>query len=645
VQTRLSEEAEEAGDVSGQILLTSYQHTAVDNVADASSVYGLPAVRIGGKGQRDERLGDHTDRWRQTVINRLDQTIAESSYSEPPGIALREVSRKLATYQIDPGSITETIDLLEEVEERARPHVSGSVLETLREKRRDLQLTVTRHASDTDPATLLSRIRALRTESETFQDDGPQTAEELLFGSLSRLSLSDEDEELLERAADWVSDDPPPFLDELKGLKDQLIDQVLRERRDTRKDLRNSDVESILQAIVSELHDAAETTSDGAIIAARNFQHALENEPSAIREAVATYSAVLASTCSQADSGLLKEAKGLDYGEVPHFETVVVDEAARSNPLDLFIPLSMAERRIVLVGDQNQLPHMLEPGVQDELSEEVSDDEEETLRQSLFERLYEYALDLEEKDGVRRCVRLNEQYRMHPILGDYVGDNFYADDESGGLDSPLGAEEYQHDLARHEGKVAAWVDVPHSEGGEIRGKSKSRPVEARQVAKELKMLLRQDQEERYSFGVITFYRAQLERINEALVDANISEETEEGYRVRDEWRRYEKEDGSVENRIEVGTVDAFQGKEFDVVLLSTTRSCASPPESEQQAYRKYGHIMRPNRLCVAMSRQKRLLVVVGDAGTATTEAAEKHISALYNFHQLCTTDAGHVQSL
>mgnify|MGYP002130084090 CR=1 FL=1 len=33
-------------------------------------------------------------------------------------------------------------------------------------------------------------------------------------------------------------------------------------------------------------------------------------------------------------------------------DTVIIDEAARANPLDLFIPMSMAKRRIVLVGDQ-----------------------------------------------------------------------------------------------------------------------------------------------------------------------------------------------------------------------------------------------------------------------------------------------------
>jgi superfamily I DNA and/or RNA helicase len=38
------------------------------------------------------------------------------------------------------------------------------------------------------------------------------------------------------------------------------------------------------------------------------------------------------------------------------FSTVIVDEAARANPLDLNIPLTSAKRRVILVGDHQQLP-------------------------------------------------------------------------------------------------------------------------------------------------------------------------------------------------------------------------------------------------------------------------------------------------
>ena len=96
-------------------------------------------------------------------------------------------------------------------------------------------------------------------------------------------------------------------------------------------------------------------------------------------------------------------------------------------------------------------------------------------------------------------------------------------------------------------------------------------------------------------------------------------------------------------RLRVGTVDAFQGMEFDVIYLSVVRSEVNTNEEartrlfaaadvvnagmhspKSEEYRKaceeidevgrktFGFITSQNRLCVALSRQKRLLVVVGN---------------------------------
>jgi superfamily I DNA and/or RNA helicase len=64
-------------------------------------------------------------------------------------------------------------------------------------------------------------------------------------------------------------------------------------------------------------------------------------------------------------------------------------------------------------------------------------------------------------------------------------------------------------------------------------------------------------------------------------------------------------------------VDAFQGKEFDVVILSPVRSNdLKLPDNKNvndgHLNHKFGHLLLPNRMCVALSRQRRLLIVVGD---------------------------------
>ncbi|PJI51564.1 hypothetical protein CTI14_57835, partial [Methylobacterium radiotolerans] len=42
---------------------------------------------------------------------------------------------------------------------------------------------------------------------------------------------------------------------------------------------------------------------------------------------------------------------------------------------------------------------------------------ERALHQSLFERLFNILQEHEKRDGIKRVVTLDQQYRMHPVLG------------------------------------------------------------------------------------------------------------------------------------------------------------------------------------------------------------------------------------
>jgi superfamily I DNA and/or RNA helicase len=150
------------------------------------------------------------------------------------------------------------------------------------------------------------------------------------------------------------------------------------------------------------------------------------------------------------------------------FDTVVVDEAARANPLDLMIPMAMAQRRIVLVGDHLQLPHMLEPHVESELKEqeELGAVEQELLKTSLFEHLHKLFLKLEKGGGPKRVVMLDTQFRMHPLLGRFVSQEFYERRGFDPISSGLPADNFEHDISGYEGCVATWIDIPKQEGTE-----------------------------------------------------------------------------------------------------------------------------------------------------------------------------------
>ena len=91
-------------------------------------------------------------------------------------------------------------------------------------------------------------------------------------------------------------------------------------------------------------------------------------------------------------------------------------------------------------------------------------------------------------------------------------------------------------------------------------------------------------------------------------------------------------------RLRVGTVDAFQGREFDAVFLSIVRCNDHRGSDELMLRKRFGHLRSINRMCVSMSRQQRLLIVVGDSAMTTQEGAAAAIPALVKFRQLAEQD-------
>ncbi len=73
-------------------------------------------------------------------------------------------------------------------------------------------------------------------------------------------------------------------------------------------------------------------------------------------------------------------------------------------------------------------------------------------------------------------------------------------------------------------------------------------------------------------------------------------------------------------------MDSFQGKEFDVVFLSSVRT---------RHTEGFGFLKDSPRLCVALIRQKRALIVVGDREKFETPEAKDNVPGLFAFLQLC----------
>ena len=83
---------------------------------------------------------------------------------------------------------------------------------------------------------------------------------------------------------------------------------------------------------------------------------------------------------------------------------------------------------------------------------------------------------------------------------------------------------------------------------------------------------------------------------------------------------------SQREQVEVGTVDAFQGKEFDVVFLSCVRANVIGIEERRK---RIGHVDDQSRLCVSFTRARQQLVVVGDRDTVEC------VSVLADYIKMC----------
>ena len=92
-----------------------------------------------------------------------------------------------------------------------------------------------------------------------------------------------------------------------------------------------------------------------------------------------------------------------------------------------------------------------------------------------------------------------------------------------------------------------------------------------------------------------------------------------------------------EERLRIGTVDSFQGMEFDIVLLSVVRSPTDQDlnDDNKALYSIFGHLMSVNRLCVSMTRQKKALIAFGDVQFILSDRAHRAIPQVEAFYKLC----------
>jgi AAA domain len=587
-----------------QVLICSAQHDAVDNVVEGFDIGGLPAFRLGGRRGRsaaDSRLRS-LEEWSAERRRGCEDKIKQLGATPFRQLA-RDIDRLIAQWhQIRGGDDTA---VLRDILALAQPHISPAqslqLMNAVSRRSVDRQPPTTA-LEDTSAERLDNRLRGLvaaqRTNPKEFLHDGAFQADRLLhFLEGTGAGLAIPVPEAVREAAAFdalVSHSAAPRV--VANLKDAIT--AMQPSRcgnfDGTESAGDNEVLAVLLSDISRsVHERASTGRDGVVEALAAYAEELD-DLKAVSSMIEKYSAVVAATCQQS---VIQDYARRDY------DLVVVDEAARVNPLDLLIPMSHA-RKIVLVGDHKQLPHMLEPEVLESFLKSGRG-RQEFVRESLFQRLFERFEQIQRAGGPRRVATLSDDFRMHPVISGFVSAAFY----DGHVVPKRTEEERRHTLGLFGNQPVAWVDVPWSRGGESGPPvhSRSRTAEVEVVTDELRKILRASAD--FRVGVITFYEQQATRIRVLLDQFPVE----------------------LKGRVQVGTVDAFQGREFDVVLLSTVRS----NRTRHDLRGRIGFLDSPNRLCVALSRAQRLLVVIGDADTVAGTTAAPAVKPLRDFLTLC----------
>ncbi|KAG8898911.1 hypothetical protein FRB99_007071 [Tulasnella sp. 403] len=246
------------------------------------------------------------------------------------------------------------------------------------------------------------------------------------------------------------------------------------------------------------------------------------------------------------------------------FRTVLIDEATQAAEPECMIPLVLGCKQVVLVGDHQQLG----PVIMNKKAARAG------LTQSLFERLVVLG---------NRPIRLQVQYRMHPCLSEFPSNMFYEGTLQNGVTAPE--------------RLRKNVDFPW-------------PVP------DTPMFFYQNlgQEEISSSGTSFLNRTEASNVEKivtkffkaGVVPAQIGivtpYEGQRSYIVN-----YMQFNGSLKKdlykEIEVASVDAFQGREKDYIILSCVRS------NEHQGI---GFLNDPRRLNVALTRARYGVVILGN---------------------------------
>jgi len=313
---------------------------------------------------------------------------------------------------------------------------------------------------------------------------------------------------------------------------------------------------------------------------------------------------IILSTCISSGENYLSMA----ISKENPFDYIIIDECAQGTEGLCWVPI-LQGKKAILAGDHLQLP----PTIKSKNAEYV-------LSYTLFDRMIStYG------DKVTRL--LNTQYRMNEKIMKFSSQELYedkliADDTvKNHTLKDLISERYKNDKNILEeinsyddfgifDKPLVLLNTSGLEFFETKDPEtlSSFNVGETDLCKRMVDYLKDKlKAENKDIGIITPYSAQVSNLSHKI--------------TQDEYRG-----------LEISTVDGFQGREKEIIILSLVRS---------NQKNQVGFLSDKRRLNVAITRPRRMLIVIGDIDTITN-GNENENSFLKNFGEYCNENATNV---
>ena len=595
------------------ILVSAFQNDTVEHIASKIYTLGLPTIKIGketlGNIRAEDKLIEEMKLQIDTSLQRLKIKGTNHRISKKltdiKSIYISERNDQKLKQAIE--TIIATID------------ISDQLWNDWKEINGDRSFNESTNFKN------IKLVKGIRAEFESYNDDGFYKIQHLLK---SDIPFTEEEKSFLEACP--VDNPDKAILKRLSEIQEGYLERI-NSSANTIVSGNNISILSWLEnAIIFFKQKEESSYEDEDTFFTANLEvlrDELDGNAEYIRNTIKDYGESLAATN--------QVAGGREMSTYSSIDNVILEEAARSNPLDLLIPMAKATERIIMVGDQNQLPHLLEDDIADETSTKLSDkfiaaETRKKLEESLFGVIFKNL----HTANPRRTITLTEQFRMHPFIGDFISRVYYKNELKAGIPNQAELKKHKLELPWAKDKVAVFCDLRKNKGMEESGKSKSRNAEAQRIVKILDELKTDPNFENLSIGIITFYAKQVNELFKEASKKGYAELKSDGnYEIALQYR--ETADGR--EKLRIGSVDSFQGKEFDIVILSTVRSNAIN-RNHDNFKKVFGFLTLENRLNVAFSRAQKLLIVVGDGEMFADDFAKTYVEGLFEFYTNLSID-------